>query len=57
MTMTYLFLAYTAFWLLLAGYLWSMAARQRRLAQEVADLSAALKRYEAQDRVTRRHGL
>ncbi|HLT59170.1 MAG: CcmD family protein [Limnochordales bacterium] len=40
--MTFLFLGYSVFWLLLAAYVAMLGARQRRLAEEVADLSAAL---------------
>lgn|GEM_PF-1491833 len=45
--MTYLFLAYSVFWLLLAGYIAMLAARQRRLAEELDDLAAALERDRA----------
>lgn len=45
--MTFLFLGYSVFWLLLAGYVLSLGARQRRLAEELDDLAAALDRGAA----------
>jgi len=42
--MTFLFLGYTVFWLILSGYLAYLAARQRRLADDVADLAQVLER-------------
>ncbi|HEY8497345.1 MAG TPA: CcmD family protein [Limnochordales bacterium] len=42
--MTFLFLGYSIFWLILAGYVALLAARQRRLAEDVADLAQVLER-------------
>ncbi len=42
--MTFLFLGYSVFWLILAGYVAVLGARQRRLQEEVADLAAVLER-------------
>lgn len=40
--MMFLFLGLTAFWLVLASYLWSLGARQKRLADDVALLADVL---------------
>ena len=38
----YLFLGYSAVWIVLALYMWSLGARQKRLADDVALLSDVL---------------
>jgi CcmD family protein len=37
-TMNYLFAAYTAIWIILAVYLFSIQAREKRLREELRDL-------------------
>lgn len=42
--MTFLFWGFTAMWAAVAAYVWSLALRQRKLAEEVAMLDEVLKR-------------
>ncbi len=42
--MNYLFAAYTAIWIILALYLFSIHAREKKLAQEIEHLKKALER-------------
>jgi CcmD family protein len=44
--MTNLFLAYAAVWVILMGYLVSIAARQQSLRREIAALKALLEQKE-----------
>ena len=45
-TMNYLFAAYTAIWIILAVYLYSIHARERKLRAEVARLKLLLEKSE-----------
>jgi CcmD family protein len=43
-TMNYLFAAYTAIWIILAVYLFSIQAREKKLLDEVRDLRQLVER-------------
>jgi CcmD family protein len=43
-TMNYLFAAYTAIWIILAVYLYSIHSRERRLRQDIERLRQKLER-------------
>ncbi len=44
----HLFYAFAVVWVLLAGYVWNLVARQKRLAEELQSLKETLARRSAE---------
>jgi CcmD family protein len=49
-TMNYLFAAYTAIWIILAVYLFSIQAREKKLREELDNLRQLIERQSANRR-------
>lgn len=42
--MTFLFWGFTAMWIVIVAYVWSLATRQRKLAEEIGMMGEVLER-------------